>query len=59
MKTAATAFALLLALMYIPPYTILKQAPPLTLYAYWLALSLASLALAALVLRRRTMLEEG
>lgn len=48
---AAAIYALVLLLMYIPPYTLLRNATPLTLYAYWSLLALTALAITPSVLK--------
>jgi len=45
-------FALLILLMYSIPYTLLRDASPGLLYAYWLLVSLAAFAVALAELRR-------
>ncbi|MEB3860861.1 MAG: hypothetical protein GSR84_01400 [Desulfurococcales archaeon] len=42
----AMVYAILLLLMYIPPYTMLKASSPLALLLYWTALGIAGLAYA-------------
>ena len=56
---AATLYALVLLLMYIPPYTLLREAAPLTLYAYWSLLALMALAITPHVLEQSLGKGEG
>ena len=42
MRMQALVLVLLLALMYIPPYTLLADAPPALLLAYWTLIGMAA-----------------
>ena len=42
MRMQTLVLALLLALMYIPPYTLLAEAPPALLLTYWTLIGLAT-----------------
>lgn len=44
-KLAAAAYLIILALMYIVPYTVLREAKEWSLYSFWAFLGLAALAL--------------
>ncbi len=44
MKVQALILALLLALMYVPPYTLLADASPALLLAYWTLIGLSAVA---------------
>ena len=48
----AVVYAVLLLLMYIPPYAVLKASSPLTLLLYWVTLGLAGLSYAWVETRR-------
>ncbi|MCE4601777.1 MAG: hypothetical protein F7C08_02145 [Desulfurococcales archaeon] len=50
----AVVYAVLLLLMYVPPYTMLKASSPLTLLLYWVTLGLAGISYAWVVTRRWT-----